>query len=147
MYWRQKSRKLWLTDGDKNTKYLYASTKKRRTRNRITGLFKKDGICEKTEDSLESMATNYFQMLFASSLSWDPSEVIQEVHPVITEKMNRILTLDISEEEVKKALFSMHSKKSPGPDGMTILFYQRFWATIKGDLVGLLRNFFVFESF
>jgi len=45
---------------------------------------------------------------------------------MITETMNQNLTKEISPEEVKRALFSLHSDKAPGPDGMTTLFYRHF---------------------
>lgn len=44
--------------------------------------------------------------------------------------------------EVKKAIFSMHSDKSPGPDGMSPGFYQKFWNIGGDDLVKVVRNFF-----
>lgn len=87
------------------------------------------------------MLTDYFKNLFASNMFGDSSEVIQEVQPIITEDMNRTLTMDIS-EEITNALFSMHPEKSSGSDDMTTLFYQHFWASIRGDLVILIRNFF-----
>ena len=33
-----------------------------------------------------------------------------------------------SEEEVKAAVFGSYSDGAPGPDGLSFLFYQRFWA-------------------
>lgn len=35
-YWKQRSRQLWLTLGDKNTAFFHASTNSRRARNRLT---------------------------------------------------------------------------------------------------------------
>lgn len=61
--------------------------------------------------------------------------------------MNNSLTMDISEEEVKKALFIMYPEKAPGPDGMIAIFYQRFLPSIKEELVDVIRNFFHMGSF
>ncbi|XP_010501979.1 PREDICTED: uncharacterized protein LOC104779321 [Camelina sativa] len=46
----------------------------------------------------------------------------------------------VSEQEIKEALFMMHPDKAPGPDGMTALFYQRAWDTVKADLVDKLTR-------
>ena len=54
-----------------------------------------------------------------------------------------------TEEEVKAALFMMHPEKTPGPDGMTALFYQQSWSIIKEDVVNMFNNFLtsgVFED-
>ncbi|XP_023644536.1 uncharacterized protein LOC111832445 [Capsella rubella] len=72
----------------------------------------------------------------------DPSMAIRDVPILVTQSMNDSLTKDISEEEVKRALFSLNPGKTPGPDGMTALFFQKFWATIKDDLIKTIRNFF-----
>ncbi|XP_023642406.1 uncharacterized protein LOC111831641 [Capsella rubella] len=65
-----------------------------------------------------------------------------EVPVLVTPSMNVSLTREITEEEVKRALFSLHPTKTPGPDGMTALFYQKFWDVIKKDLTTLVKNFF-----
>ncbi|CAA7025583.1 unnamed protein product [Microthlaspi erraticum] len=40
-YWKQKSRNLWLKDGNLNTKFYHATTKQRRAINRLVGLHDK----------------------------------------------------------------------------------------------------------
>ena len=42
-YWYQKSRSLWMTLGDNNSKYFHALTNQRQVRNRITGLHDENG--------------------------------------------------------------------------------------------------------
>lgn len=43
IFWRQRSKQLWLNAGDKNTKYIHAACNKRQRTNRITKL--KDETC------------------------------------------------------------------------------------------------------
>ena len=45
--------------------------------------------------------------------------------------MNEDLLRNFEEEEVWRALKQMHPTKSLGPDGMSPIFYQRYW-----DVVG-----------
>lgn len=48
--------------------------------------------------------------------------------------MNAQLTVDFIAEEVHKALQQMHHTKAPGPDGMSPIFFQKYWHFI-GDSV------------
>ncbi|MCH81471.1 CNGC5-like protein [Trifolium medium] len=47
---------------------------------------------------------------------------------------NEKLVAEITREEVKNALFQMHSDKAPGPDGFNPTFYQRFWNISDNDI-------------
>lgn len=44
IFWKQKSRNLWLKEGHNNSKIFHTVTKKRRVRNRIIGLERKRKI-------------------------------------------------------------------------------------------------------
>lgn len=48
--------------------------------------------------------------------------------------MNAILCAPFSEDEIHKAVFDMHPSKAPGPDGFTVLFYQKLWPIIGKDI-------------
>ncbi|KAF8113566.1 hypothetical protein N665_0048s0027 [Sinapis alba] len=134
LFWKQKCRVLWLREGDRNTKFFHAITKQRRARNRITQLKDANGNLVEDEDGLVAIATDYFRQLFESSNPDHINEALATVSSSITEAINEELTGPVSEWEVKLALFAMHPEKAPGPDGMTALFYQKFWDIVKEDL-------------
>uniref|UniRef100_A0A803NPT3 Zinc knuckle CX2CX4HX4C domain-containing protein n=1 Tax=Cannabis sativa TaxID=3483 RepID=A0A803NPT3_CANSA len=50
--------------------------------------------------------------------------------------------LPLSTEEVRTALFQMHSDKSMGPDGMTPSFFQKCWDIVGSDVVKLVQQLF-----
>lgn len=52
-----------------------------------------------------------------------------------------MLLCPVTEEEVRKALFHMHSYISPRPDGMTPGFYQKYWRIIGKDVVDVVKHF------
>ena len=56
--------------------------------------------------------------------------------------MNTNLTRIVTKHEIKTALFSMNPNKAPGPDGMTPLFFQKFWSIVKSDVVQAIQRFF-----
>ncbi|KAL5736834.1 hypothetical protein ACOSQ2_031622 [Xanthoceras sorbifolium] len=43
IFWRQRSRALWLKEGDKNTKNFHSKASQRKKRNQILGLVDDDG--------------------------------------------------------------------------------------------------------
>ncbi|XP_033133908.1 uncharacterized protein LOC117127485 [Brassica rapa] len=145
MFWKQKSRVFWLRERDKNTKFFHALTKQRRARNKITLLLDINGNLVEDEEGLVAIATSYFRQIFESSIPEDIEEALSEVPTTITGSMNESLTAPVSEWEVKLALFAMHPDKAPGPDGMTALFYQKFWDIVKEDMT-LMVNIFLFDG-
>ena len=51
--------------------------------------------------------------------------------PIISNDHKKSCEIDISIEELKNSLFTMHKKKTPGSDGLTSEFYMKFWDSIK----------------
>ena len=65
-------------------------------------------------------------------------DVIESVDQVVTEGMTQSLTCPYTEEEVKTALFQMHPSKSPGPNGMSPFFFQKFWHIFGHDVTTIV---------
>ncbi|KAH0990014.1 hypothetical protein GBA52_001497 [Prunus armeniaca] len=65
-YWKQRSRILWLNDGDRNTKFFHTSTTIRRNRNRISRILGDDGTLYEKQEDVERVFNDYFSKLFAS---------------------------------------------------------------------------------
>ncbi|XP_019197216.1 PREDICTED: uncharacterized protein LOC109191100 [Ipomoea nil] len=66
----------------------------------------------------------------------DVADVIACLGSHITDRDNAMLTIPVSCEEVRKAVFSMHPNKSLGPG-----FFQHFWITVGGEVTGFCREF------
>lgn len=47
-----------------------------------------------------------------------------------------------SGREILQALFAMGPFKSMGPDGMTVVFYKKYWATVGPKVVETLHDIF-----
>lgn len=63
-YWRQKSRDLWLSEGDRNTKLFHSSSKLKRLRNRISCIIDSNGNTMIDEDEIATEAVRFFKSLF-----------------------------------------------------------------------------------
>lgn len=65
---------------------------------------------------------------------WAPEDIV-------TEKENDFLDQPFTEELIKEDVFSSYAEGASRPDGFSFLFYQKFWDTIKGDLLNLVKDF------
>ena len=62
-------------------------------------------------------------------------------------QQNDMLVERFQEEEVKRAVWSCGSDKSPGPDGLNFKFIKQFWDIIKSDFLRFLDEFHLNEVF
>lgn len=86
------------------------------------------------------MVEEYFSKLFTStSEGGDLSN--RECVRQISDQNNAELIADVTEDEVKIAVFSMHPDKSPGPDGFNPAFFQTFWEVVCSDVVRFCQKF------
>ncbi|XP_073272102.1 uncharacterized protein [Primulina huaijiensis] len=135
-YWRQRSRINWVQGGVRNSKFFHAHASSRRNVNTIRGLITAHGdLCSEPQGMAE-IITEYFTNLFDSNgpSPEDMSHILECVQAKVTQQMNLLLCAPFTAREVKKALFDMHPDKSHGPDGMSALFYQKFWHIVGRDV-------------
>ena len=72
------------------------------------------------------MITEYFQHLFSAEVNVPAMNVITKVKRRVTDYMNESLMAPYTEEEVRKALFSIGYLQAPGPDRLHAIFYKKF---------------------
>nr|XP_027122295.1 uncharacterized protein LOC113739247 [Coffea arabica] len=117
-YWAQKARIDWLREGNKNTKFFHPCVKGRRRKNRMLNIQREDGTWTKNEEELGKEVADYYRVLFSSSGSEGLAEILSGIPLTITTEMNDKLTKEVSDIEIKSALFSMNPNKAPGQDGL-----------------------------
>jgi hypothetical protein len=91
----------------------------------------------------EKAGAKYFENIFKAPPSCPIQEilgVVQKFPRVFSEDMNKSLMEEVTEDELKGALFSMQSGKSPGPDGFPGRIYKNFYELIKSDLLLMIRE-------
>ncbi len=81
-------------------------------------------------DGMGVIAADYFKELFTTSNPSRIDNTLLAVDGVVTPEMNRRLLLPYNAVEIKRALFQMHPSKSLGLDGMSCIFFQKFWHII-----------------
>ena len=130
MYWRQRAHVRWLEKGDRNTSFFHAVCKERRRRNKVGRLRRENGDWVEEEEEKKEFISNYFSDLFRSNNCTNSDQLTQAVERKVTPDMNLLLLKEFDAGEVKAALDSIGDLKAPGPDGMSSIFYKKFWEVV-----------------
>lgn len=138
--WHQRSRVMWLKDGDKNTKFFHNKAIQRKKVNGIKKIRDEEGTWWRGGYHVERVLVFYFSSLFTSSNPTDIEETCQVVRCKLNDEMKSWCSVAFTSEEVHEVVFQMHPLKSPGPDGLPALFFQKYWGIVGRDVSDLALN-------
>lgn len=114
--------------------------RQRRSRNTISRLKDEANIVYNQEEQIEGILVKLFLELFTSGGISDSEAVLENVHTKLTENMAAYLWAPFSATKVQQALKQMHPNKLPGPNGMSFLFFQKYWHIIGSNVTSFVLN-------
>ncbi|GKD83877.1 RNA-directed DNA polymerase, eukaryota, reverse transcriptase zinc-binding domain protein, partial [Tanacetum coccineum] len=86
---------------------------------------------------------NHFKKFLGESI---PVRKILDIDELFKAKLSQDEALsmihDVSDAEIKRAMFQIDDNKAPGPDGFSSHFYKKAWDTIGGDICKAVKDFF-----
>ena len=141
-----RSRANWTEFGEKNTKYFLNLEKVHKSRSSIVRLqYGNDVISDEknVNDHIKEFYTELYRKPEVNS-SLNHMFLEQEYQPKLSASSKQKCDLSLSLKECTRSLFSMAKNKSPGNDGLTVEFYNKFWKQIGPLLVDTLN--FSFEN-
>ncbi|WMV57930.1 hypothetical protein MTR67_051315 [Solanum verrucosum] len=143
--WRQRSRTLWIKQGDKNTKFFQRIANAHKRTNHIDKLVVEgDELTEATDIKREVVL--FYRKLYCETENWRPAYNMYPC-PVINREEQQDLQKPFEEDEVLKGLKACAIDKAPGPDGYTMGFFVKCWEILKGDVMATIRKFHSQEVF
>jgi len=128
-----RSRAKWLEEGEVPSRYFFKLGRERFDRNYVSSILDSNGSEVSDRAELIRAHESFYANLFSR----------EEIDLVTQEALLSNLSLRLSEEdrdrcegllllpEITTALGNMSKNKSPGPDGLSVEFYSKFW-----DLLG-----------
>ena len=140
---RQSSRDRDILEGDRNTTYFHAVANYRSRKKRSDYLESPIGHVS-DQKGMMNIAVGFYKDLFACEDRGDIrlSDDFWEESQKVSREENDFLVAPFSEEEIKEAIFNCYPEGVPGPDGLSFLFYQKFWDTIKKDVLAMFADFY-----
>ena len=92
----------------------------------IESLWGEDGLWHEEKGKVEEIIIDYFKNIFSIEQPSDHEVKVEVMDVRITSEMNEKLLEEFREVEIRLALNQMHPVKSPGPNGMPPIFYQKY---------------------
>ena len=130
---QQKSRALWIKQGDSNSKFFHASIKWRRICNLSSNWVEEPN---KVKEMVKEFYKNKISAIEDIGVRLDNVEFKE-----ISESDNRLLTNPFDEKEIKDTIWNCDGHKSPGPDGVTFSFIKNNWSVLEKDVLGAVKFF------
>ncbi|KAK6153718.1 hypothetical protein DH2020_013357 [Rehmannia glutinosa] len=120
--------------------FFHRKASQRNDRNNIEQIKNSDGLWTTKDIEVAGILKDHFVDLFKSVECTDTHAVLDSVEPKVSRQMNQSLLEPYKEEEIHRALKQMHPLKAPGPDGMCLLFFQKFWNIVSTDFTSTCLN-------
>lgn len=144
IYWHDKSRELWIKEGDANTKFFHASVKTKRSGNRIDSILDQEGKRHSSPEAIEEVAVNFFKDLLGDVNGHKPPQphlMMNIIYKEISDEDNKLLCCPFTIEEIKKVVFDLHPNKAPGPYRFTMDFFPKCWGFLGNDILRVMEDF------
>lgn len=124
--YQQKVKEEWLHDMDSNTAFFHARMKEKHSAVRIKRLINAEGDSVETEEGIAQQFIEFYSQLYGSSnenLKEVEMELVQR-GKVLDDEQAEQLCKEVTNEEIRAAIFSISSNKAPGSDGFGAGFFK-----------------------
>lgn len=135
LFWKQKANAEWIKFGDRNTAYFHAKCKIKKNRTRIGRLQLPDGTWCSNDDLLRAHVVDFYRKLYSEDTANPPIYPIRGRFAMLSAEEVTSLMSEVTEQEIREALFAMQPLKAPGHDGLCAAFFQSNWEVVKTSLV------------
>ncbi|GKE20007.1 RNA-directed DNA polymerase, eukaryota, reverse transcriptase zinc-binding domain protein [Tanacetum coccineum] len=138
----QQAKIKWLSDKDKNNSYFHKVLKGRNNRSKILSLKDKNGVNYKNDQIPHLFLKHFENFLGKAQLVQDIEDCSTLFQRRVNEEVALNMIVDVSDIEIKNAIFDIEDTKAPGPDDFTTVFFKKAWAIVGTDVCKAVREFF-----
>ena len=128
----------WIEEGEKSSKFFFNLEKQNYIKKQVRKLTLNNGITVTDQQTIGKEMESFYSKLYKSELNYnklDNTFFTSEKIPTISNIERDIIDAPITIEECKITLNTFKKNKSPGNDGLTYEFYDKFWNIISNILI------------
>ncbi|GJS47171.1 RNA-directed DNA polymerase, eukaryota, reverse transcriptase zinc-binding domain protein [Tanacetum coccineum] len=136
----QKDKVKWAIEGDENSKFYHGILNKKMNQLNIRGILI-DGIWTDDPRLVKHEFLQHFKKRFDKPVE-QRFHLDMNFPRTLSSDQQADLEIEVSREEIKRAVWDCRTDKSPSPDGFTFGFYRRYWKIVKKEVVDAVTYFF-----
>ncbi|XP_026411119.1 uncharacterized protein LOC113306390 [Papaver somniferum] len=111
LYWKDKSREVWIMEGDISSPYFHRVTLFRIKRNAISWIKNSLNTILTDRDSIGNSFMDYFKSLYTSHPQQFHDEILADLPIKFSAEDNALLNMPLTPEEIKNVVFQMGGKR------------------------------------
>ena len=143
--WRQKSRMLYIKEGDNNTKFFHKMANSRRRHNHIS-MLEVNGVIYKDESEMAIQAVQFYKKLYKETEEWRPFVEGLEFDQI--EGLERDwLERRLEQQKVLRVVKEMEGDKAPSSDSFSLTFHHHCWGVVERDVLAVFEEFYQHSKF
>ena len=136
--WKQRAQNSWLKEGDRNIAYFHCRVNQQNKRNLILGLEYDNGVWVEDETEMGRVVERYFKNIFSTSNPSGFDSILNGILCTVDVDLDPCVRGEFQAFEVKQALNQMDPNTTPGPNGMSPIFYKSFWHIVGEDVTAVV---------
>ncbi|GKC40206.1 hypothetical protein Tco_1052590, partial [Tanacetum coccineum] len=137
---QQKAKIKWLNEEDKNFAFFHGILKSRRSKSRVE-FIKDDAGINYEGEVVNEQFVNHLKRFFGKV------DHVTSINDSIFKKSlsneeSISMIGDVTDMEIKEAMFDIYSNKASRPDGFTSEFFKKSWNIVGNDVCLAIKDFF-----
>ena len=141
-----RSKVKWVEEGEKSTKYFFGLEKNNFTKKHIRKLKLTDDSIITDEKNINLEIKTFYQSLYQSQSQEEVKDNVFFMSnniPKLSKNDQEVCDTPLTKQECFKTLKTFKKGKSPGNDGLTLEFYEKFWCLISNKLFASYEESFI----
>ncbi|KAL4279347.1 hypothetical protein GQ457_03G013370 [Hibiscus cannabinus] len=138
--WKQKSRVIWLQEGDSNIAFFHRVTKAKAKRSKLAGLHTAEGWST-YPNKVKRRVFEFFSKHYNAPIRGWKAKLCLPFRQ-LSSNWAGLRERPFSEDDIKVAIWSCEESKAPGPDGFNLDFFKKLWDLVRIDLLNMMEDFY-----
>ena len=132
-----RSKVKWVEEGEKSTKFFYDLEKQNYRKKHIRKLKLENDVVTIDQKKIDDELESYYSKLYTANINTinEDDGFIPDSLPKLTPHEKNWCDTPVTIQECTNTLKMFKKSKSPGNDGLTFEFYDRFWNLVSGPLI------------